>query len=144
MENQSACKPFGWRSAQLKCPTLTSGISSFGEGVPILLAMPKRPSKIYQFGDEGFTSKKAAAEFFAKIRMRVGQNGTVTDLADVRAVADLLRGHVEHEDKVKCGVKRFFVAIAPDHPNTTCSGISQMVCCSWVPRVRWTDFPALG
>jgi mannonate dehydratase len=24
------------------------------------------------------------------------------------------------------------------------AGISQMDCCSWVPRVRWADFPALG
>jgi superfamily II DNA or RNA helicase/very-short-patch-repair endonuclease len=41
-------------------------------------------------------------------------------------------------------VLRFLAEDAGKHLDHILAGISQMDCCSWVPRVRWADFPALG
>jgi len=97
-----------------------------GQDMTTLPDMPRGSRRIYCFGDFQCTSLEAAKQFFAQIRKRVGEFETVTVQADIRAIADLLRGHAEYEDKVKEGVKRFFVAPAPDHPNTTCFWLERL------------------
>ena len=82
--------------------------------------MAKRTRNFYRFGEAEFTSKDAARRYFAKIRESIGPGETITDPEHLRAVSDLLQGHVDREEKIGCGVKRFFVFYAPDHPNSTC------------------------
>jgi len=87
--------------------------------------LPRSPRRIYRFGDFQFPSKDAARQFFGEIRRGLELGSTITNPAYAIAVAELFRGHIEHANKAKCGVKRFYVNQAPDHPNTTCFWIER-------------------
>ena len=87
--------------------------------------MPRRSRQLYRFGQFEFTSKNSARQFFGAVREAVGDWETITDPAHALAVAELFRGHQEYAQKAKCGVKRFFVAPAPDHPNSRCFWIER-------------------
>jgi len=92
--------------------------------------MPKR--RTYQFGGITFTSKNAVTEYVRGIRLAHEDKGPITDPIAVAVLTDLIRSHVDAEQKIGAGIKGFFVASAPDHPGT----------CFWIERVEGqpTDF----
>jgi hypothetical protein len=94
--------------------------------------MTTRSRKTYRFGEFEFTSKDAAHGFFGEMRQNMGFGGPITNPAHILAVSELLRGHVEYDEKVKCGVRQFLTAPAPDHNST----------CFWIEREdgSMTDF----
>lgn len=82
-----------------------------------------RPCK-YFFGPHAFTSQDAVKKHAAAIRQRYLPNVTISDPADVAFLTDLIGCHVERETKVGCGILRFYVDKAPDHPAD----------CFWIER----------
>jgi len=92
--------------------------------------MPKR--RIYQFGGKTFTSKNAVTEYVRRIRLDHEDKGFITDPEAIAVLTDLLRSHVDAEQKIGAGIKAFFVAPAPDHPGS----------CFWIERMEGqpTDF----
>ena len=86
----------------------------------------------YKFGEFGFTSKDAVKKHAASIRSRCGYEVTIGDSADVTFLKDLIDCHIEAETKIGVGIKRFYVAPAPDHPGE----------CFWIERLdgSTTDF----
>jgi Protein of unknown function (DUF3223) len=88
------------------------------------LRMTKRSRKTYRFGEFEFTSKDSARRFFGEMRQNMGFGGPITNPGHILALSELLRGHVEYEEKVKCGVRQFLTAPAPDH-NSTCFWIER-------------------
>jgi hypothetical protein len=87
--------------------------------------MPRRPRQVYRFGKFEFTAQGKARRFFGSIRNPLIPGEEITDADHVLAVAELFRGHIEYEEKSGCGVKRFFVDFAPNHPNSTCFWIER-------------------
>lgn len=59
------------------------------------------------------------------MRERYRDAETICNPDDFRAVFDLLQGHCQREERIGCGVSRFFVAPAPDHANTRCFWIER-------------------
>jgi hypothetical protein len=88
--------------------------------------MPKR--RAYQFGGVTFPSKKAVTEFVRAVRLEHEDVGYISDPTKIPVFMDLLRSHVDAEQKIGCGIRAFFVAPAPDHPGT----------CFWVERIDGT------
>lgn len=68
----------------------------------------------------------------SEIRATYKLGETISEPDHVRAVTDLLQCHVDREQKIGAGIRRFFVDEAPDHPSL----------CFWVERVdgHSTDF----
>ena len=88
--------------------------------------MPKSARKEYRFGDFAGNSKTAAAKFFSELRQRYEDGETISNAADFRAVWDLLQEHCQRDQKIGAGVRRFYVARAPDHPTTRCFWIERI------------------
>ena len=78
----------------------------------------------YQFGGKAFSSKSEVTKYVSGIRQALGNGGDVTDKEAVAVLTDLLRSHVEADQKIGGGIKRFFVAMSPNHPVT----------CFWLER----------
>ena len=88
--------------------------------------MSKFARKEYRFGDFVGSSKTAAAKFFSELRQRYEDGETISDAADYRAIWDLLQEHCQRDQKIGAGVRRFYVARAPDHPTTRCFWIERI------------------
>lgn len=76
--------------------------------------------RTYQIGVHTFSSKEAIKAFFRRLKERHQHYTPITVPEDHAAILALLQGHVDRGQKIGTGVKHFFVAEAPDHPNTTC------------------------
>ncbi len=88
--------------------------------------MAKR--RTYQFGGVTFSSQKAVTEYVRGIRLDSEGKGYISNEQHVAVLADLIRSHVDSQQKMGVGIKAFFVAPAPDHPGT----------CFWIERLDGT------
>jgi hypothetical protein len=78
----------------------------------------------YFFGSFSFTSQDAVKKHAALIRQRYQIGATISDPEDVAFLMDLIKCHAESEIKIGCGILRFYVSNAPEHPGQ----------CFWIER----------
>jgi hypothetical protein len=78
----------------------------------------------YHFGSCSFASQDAVKKHAAAIRQRYPTGVTVSDPQDIAFLMDLINCHAERETKIGCGILRFYVDNAPEHPGQ----------CFWIER----------
>ncbi|HNR94525.1 MAG TPA: DCL family protein [Kiritimatiellia bacterium] len=91
--------------------------------------MKKTRRVSYCFGAYSFTSQAAVKKHAAAIRSRYPVGVTISDAADVAFLMDLINCHAECKTKIGCGISRFYVDNAPDHPGQ----------CFWIERTDHTS-----
>lgn len=84
--------------------------------------MPKRVK--YCFGPFTFSSQLGVKQYASYMRERYANGVTISNVADVAFLTDLISCHVNRDIKVGCGISRFYVDNAPDHTSR----------CFWLER----------